>query len=121
MIELVQPQELEVYYILPALRRELAKSLKQAGKNQKQIAELFGISEAAVSQYVHAKRGTEVAFTSEMCKAIKGSAQRITDQKTFLRETQLLMRKVWGDKIICDVCHDQNGSAVPKGCSVCFE
>lgn len=121
MIELVQPQELEVYYILPALRRELAKALKQNGKNQKQIAELFGISEAAVSQYVHAKRGADVTFTEEMKNTIKDAATRIADKVAFLRETQQLMRKIWGDRVICDVCHNQNGCAVPKNCTVCFE
>jgi len=121
MIELVQPQELEVYYILPALRRELATALKQAGKSQKDIAELFGVSEAAVSQYVHAKRGADVTFTEEMKNTIKNAAPRITDKVAFLRETQHLLRKVWSDKIICDVCHSQNGCAIPKNCAVCFE
>jgi hypothetical protein len=121
MIELVQPQELEVYYILPALRRELAKAMKQAGRSQKQIAELFGISEAAVSQYAHAKRGADVEFTTAMQETIRESAARIADKVAFLRETQQLLRKIWGERMICNVCHDQNGCAIPKNCAVCFE
>lgn len=120
-IQLVQPQELEVYYILPALRREMAKALKQAGKSQKDIAHLFGVTEPAVSQYIHAKRGADVAFTPEMLKDIGCAASRITDHLTFLKETQQLMRRVRGERVICDVCHHQNGSAIPKGCSTCFE
>lgn len=121
VIQLLQPQELEVYYILPALRRELAKALKQTGKSQKAIAELFGISEPAVSQYMHEKRGVEVDFTPAMLKTIQESAQRIADKSAFIRETQQLLHKAWHEKVICGVCHHQNGSAIPKGCAVCFE
>jgi len=121
VIQLLQPQELEVYYILPALRRELAKAMKQQGKSQKAIAELFGVSEPAVSQYVHEKRGAEVDFAPAMQKTIADSATRITDKSTFIKETQQLLRKAWHEKVICGACHTQNGDAIPKGCAVCFE
>ena len=121
VIQLLQPQELEVYYILPALRREMAKAMKQLGKSQKDIAALFGVSEPAVSQYMHEKRGTEVDFTPAMQQTIAESAKRIADKSTFIRETQQLLHKAWHEKVICGVCHDQNGTAIPKGCAVCFE
>ena len=38
------PQEIEVWYIIPALRRELAKQMVEAGLTQKKIADLMGIS-----------------------------------------------------------------------------
>ena len=117
----MQPQELEVYYILPALRKELAKALKEQGKSQKVIAELFGITESAVSQYVHEKRGAEVDFPAALQKPIKEAASRITDKSAFIKETQQLLHQVWHDKFICSVCHNQNGDAIPKGCAVCFE
>ena len=120
-IPLLQPQEIEVYYILPALRSELAKALKQTGKSQKAIAELFGVSEPPVSQFMHEKRGAEVEFTPPMQAVIKDAAKRITDKTTFIRETQQLLHKAWHEKFVCGVCHDQNGSAIPKGCAVCFE
>jgi predicted transcriptional regulator len=120
-IPLLQPQELEVYYILPALRRELANTMKQQGKSQKDIAALLGVSEAAVSQYISAKRGADVDFTPELQANIKDAATRITDSITFIKETQQLANKVWKQRFICNVCHDQNGSAIPKGCAVCFE
>lgn len=120
-IQLLQPQELEVYYILPALRRELAKALKQHGKSQKAIAELFGVTEPAVSHYIHEKRGAEVDFTLAMQDTIQDAAKRIADKSTFIKETQQLLQKVWHEKFICTVCKDQNGTAIPKGCAVCFE
>lgn len=119
MIELVHPQELEVYFILPALRRELARTLKKQGKTHKAIAGFFGVTVPAVSQYLHAKRGAEIKFTAEFQKIIADAATHITDRDTFIKQTQQLMNKIWNDKFICQVCHDQTGSA--KNCEVCFE
>ena len=68
--KLLQPQEIEVFYILPALRRELAVSLKSAGKSQKAIAGLLGVTEAAVSQYFSSKRASQVKFSDSLKKAI---------------------------------------------------
>lgn len=116
----MQPQELEVYYILPALRRELAKILKQNGKSQKEIAKMFGVTEPAVSQYLHQKRGADVQFTPEFQHNITNSAKQITDNQTFLKATQQLLQHIWGNRFICTVCHDQNGPAIPKDCAVCF-
>ncbi len=121
VMQVLQPQELEVRYVRPTRRKELAKQLKVNGKSQKEIAQLFGLTEAAVSQYINDKRGTDVSFTPELQKIIKDAATRITDNITFIRETQQLAGKVWKDRFICTVCHDQNGSAIPKGCAVCFE
>lgn len=120
-IQLLQPQELEVYYILPALRRELAKALKAQGKSQKDISEIFCVSEAAISQYLHDKRGADVDFNQKLQGIIKDSATRIKDKTVFIKETQQLLQKVWKEKVVCNVCHDQNGTAIPKGCAVCFE
>lgn len=116
----MHPQELEVFYILPALRRELAKALKKLGRSQKAIAGLLGVTEAAVSQYFHEKRATGVSFTQNLRKSIQDSAGRIIDRSTFLRETQQLIRKIRGDRFICDVCRDQN-KGMPKKCSMCYE
>lgn len=120
-IPLLQPQELEVHYILPALRNELAKELKKKGKNQKEIASLLGVSEAAVSQYVHEKRGADIDFTPTIQKNIRNSAGKITDKVAFIKETQQLLQHVWKERFICSVCHDQNKSTIPQGCAVCFE
>jgi hypothetical protein len=45
------PQEIEVWYIIPAIRKELAKRLVQHHEvAQKDVAELLGVTEAAISQ-----------------------------------------------------------------------
>ena len=57
----IMPQEIEVWYLIPALRKELARIfIKDYGLAQKKAAELLGISGAAVSQYVKEKRAKEI-------------------------------------------------------------
>ncbi len=52
------PCEKIIWYILPVIRKELAKSLiENYGLNQRQIAEILEISPAAVCQYLSNKRG----------------------------------------------------------------
>jgi len=67
-----------VWYLLPLIRKEFAKSLiKDHGLTQRKAAEKLGITESAVSQYVSKKRGdlkvTDIAIRRE----IKKSAKRI--------------------------------------------
>ena len=120
VIQLLNPQELEVYYILPALRRELAKAMKKLGRSQKEIAGNLGVTESAVSQYIHQKRATCVDFTRDLQNDIKKSAVLINDRNAFLIAAQKLIRKIRGNRFICNVCKSQNKS-MPKGCSMCFE
>ncbi len=82
---------------------------------------MFSVSEAAVSQYLHEKRGAEVDFTPELQKNIKEAATKINDKLSFVKETQQLLHKVWHTKFICKVCHQQNKEAIPKNCTVCFD
>jgi hypothetical protein len=120
VIQLLNPQELEVYYILPALRRELAKAMKTLGRSQKEIAGNLGVTEAAVSQYIHQKRATGVDFTKGIQKDIVDAASQITGRNDFLKVTQQLIRKIRGERFICDVCKSQN-KGTPKSCSMCYE
>ena len=53
----LQPQEIEVFYIIPAIRRHIAMYMKLRGLKQNKIAELLHIDKAAVSQYIKKKRG----------------------------------------------------------------
>ncbi|MFH1328275.1 MAG: hypothetical protein ABIH76_05470, partial [Candidatus Bathyarchaeota archaeon] len=56
------PQEIEVWYVLPALRREFAKAFLETGMKQKDIAKIMEINEPAISQYLKAKRAKEFQF-----------------------------------------------------------
>jgi predicted transcriptional regulator len=53
------PCELIVWYVLPSIRRELARELVEKHKlTQAEVARRFGVTDAAISQYLKSKRGT---------------------------------------------------------------
>jgi len=115
---ILQPQEVEVYFIIPALRKALAVTMKEQGLEQKEIAKRLGVTAAAVSQYIHGKRALDVTFGKEMLGKIKASSLLITDSLSLMRETQKLLQAAYQDKILCKI-HEKLGGA-PKGCEVCF-
>lgn len=116
---ILQPQELEVFYVIPAIRREFALRLKESGKPQKDIAKVIGVTEAAVSQYVSSKRAALVEFPKIVCDEINASVHRVDSSISFTREIQRLLKVTRDAKVICRL-HEKLGTA-PKGCNVCFE
>ena len=108
-----------MFYILPALRKELAICMKERGKSQKEIAQLLGVTEAAISQYMSAKRASLVSLSSKIKAAVSAAAENVSDEQSMVRETQKLLQLARDEKIICKL-HADFGD-VPKGCSVCFE
>ncbi len=79
------PCELVVWYLLPTIRKEVARELVSAhGYSQADVARTFGVTDAAVSQYLKNKRGdnkvvTESPEYSEVLSAIKNSTARIAN------------------------------------------
>jgi len=118
---LVQPQEIEVWYVLPAIRRELAKTLKEAGQSQKSIAQLLNVTEAAVSQYFNVKRAKEVKFNKEILTEVKKAAERIMkDSDAMIPETQRLLELAWEHNLVCEL-HKAHCSGLPKNCTWCVK
>ena len=74
----LMPQEVEVWYVLPSIRRELARVMIEKGKPQKQIAKMLGVTEPAVTQYKLNKsnrsRGDQVKISKEVKPEIEKSA-----------------------------------------------
>ena len=116
---LLQPQEVEVHYVLPAIRRELALAMKAQGLEQKEIAKRLFVTEPAVSQYVNNKRGNDVDLTDRAKGAIHASASRILDHQSLIREVQQLLKVMTDERITCKLHARLAG--LPDGCNVCFE
>ncbi len=54
------PQEIEVWYIIPAIRKELARCLIQDHKiTYEKTGNIMGITKSAISQYIRNKRATK--------------------------------------------------------------
>lgn len=116
------PQEIEVWYIIPALRREIAKSMIIDYKlTQKQVSEYMDITEAAVSQYLGSKRAKEVVFSNAVLDAIKNSAKRIlNNEKLLVPEMVRLCKSTAVKQIMCDI-HKKQDIKLPDDCDICFE
>jgi hypothetical protein len=113
------PQEVQVWFILPAVRRQIAINLKKEGLKQKEIAIVLNLTESAVSQYLKKKRGDDVAFSPEINKEISASAELIAkDKKTLCVEIQRILKKIKDTRFICSVCHDYTHTA--EECEICY-
>ncbi len=113
------PQEVEVWYLLPAVRKQLMMSMIQQGLKQKEVAELLNLTDAAVSQYVHNKRASGINFPEEILSQIDVSAQKlIKKQSSLQQEMQHIMQSMWSTKFICGICRNCTGAA--PSCAVCY-
>ena len=118
------PQEVEVRYILPAIRRELARIfIKEHKLSQKEAARLLGLTEAAVSQYQHSKRAKEVVFSDAVVNEIRVSADRIladrTNKQRLIAEMYRISNLTTVKHILCDIHRSQSKEL--ESCSICFD
>lgn len=110
----LHPQEIEVFYVLPSLRKYLALALKSRGMKQKDVAQILGITPATISQYVSAKRAVHIRFNDEVLAEIQKSARQVKDRFSYLRETQHLLQFIRTSNALCQI-HRQF-SEVPQPC-----
>ncbi len=121
-MEYLLPQEIQVRYILPAIRGELAKSLvKDCNLSQKEAAQRLGMTEAAISQYLSKRRGNNVVLNPMLIEKIKKSATQIAIQKAIA--TQELLKLSQYEEALDATCaiHLLNDSSITKECRLCFE
>ena len=117
------PQEIEVRYILPAIRREFAKILvEEMKKPQKETAKILDITEAAVSQYLHFKRAKEVVFTEDAKKEIRKSIEKLVSnysKQRLIAEIYRICNLTDVRQILCGIHRSQSKDL--ENCNVCFE
>lgn len=118
-MKLRMPQEIEVWYLLPAIRREFAKTMVKKGVKQREISKKMGITEAAVSQYINSKRAKNVRFPKNTKKEIEKSAEKVIKGRNMIVEMQRICKICRKDRTLCRI-HRMYGR-IPKGCEVCFE
>ena len=119
------PQEIEVRYILPAIRRELARIFIEVHKlSQKETASILGLTEAAISQYQHSKRAKEVVFSDDVVNEIRASAKKILADKTNNKQRLIAeMYRISGlttvKHVLCDLHRAQSKEL--ENCNICFD
>jgi len=144
----MMPQEVEVWYVLPAIRREIARVMKtkevprtgEDGKTkqhritQKEIAKMLGVTEPAITQYLLKKkgmrsRGDQVVIPERFLPEIDRSADKmiagfekgLKEDDMFeimTREVNRIIKVIRNDGAMCDI-HRQFSAHVKGDCSAC--
>lgn len=116
------PQEIEVWYVLPSIRRELTRIMKRDYKlTQRNIASILGVTEAAISQYNSLKRAKGVDFSETFKKEIESSAKKIVEKKdSMVYELQRLCNLAKNKKVLCKI-HAKFDKDLPENCDLCFD
>jgi len=104
------PQEIEVWYIIPAIRKELSKVLISEYKlSYEKTGNLLGVSKAAISQYISNKRANNVKLSDGIKKEVKKSAGIMAaDPKSAIFEIQRILEVMKNTNCSCNVCKKYN-------------
>ncbi len=97
------PQEIEVWYVIPAIRREFVKEMKSKGLNQSEIAVKLGLTRAAVSQYVSGKRGSEVKFSKDVKEEISKAVVGLMEGREPVSAIQRVLNFIKKKGCLCDI------------------
>lgn len=111
-------QEIEVWYVIPAIRREMMLQMKKKKISQKDAAKLLGLTEAAVSQYMSGKRGADVKFGPDTKAEIRKSVDAIQKGASVMEEIHRLTSLCKANGTLCRI-HRKMGN-VPKECRICL-
>jgi len=104
------PQEIEVWYIIPAIRKELARFLtRDYGLTYEKTGDILGISKAAVCQYLGKKRAAKIDIPGKIIKEIKKSSEIISeDNDKALQEIERILKFFRNSGCECEVCKKYN-------------
>jgi len=114
------PCELIVWYVLPSIRRELARVLvEKHNLTQAEVARRFGVTDAAVSQYLKSKRGTNKELESsgryeEFKEEVERAAQRIIDGSDIVTESCRICNMVKHSGMLVKVYEAHTGVKAPS-------
>lgn len=99
------PCEIVVWYVIPAIRSELAKDLLALGMKQKDVSELMDITQPAVSQYITDKRGSGIELSQDIKEMINELAVQLHNGEA--KKTEIIGRT-------CSICKNIKTDEVLK-------
>lgn len=77
------PQEIEVWYVIPALRSWIARCLiEEFDSSYEKVGNILGVSRAAISQYVKGKRAAKIKLPQELGPKIMGACKTLVKDNT---------------------------------------
>ena len=118
-LKLYTPQEVEVWYLIPSVKKEFVRALIESNLKQNEIAKILGLTDAAVSQYMHNKRAANMELPKEVALEIEISAKKLLSKETqFNQELQRIMRIIHEKQYICNPCRTHTGAS--NDCKMCY-
>ena len=113
-----QPQEIEVWYVIPSIRREYAIQLKEKGISQVEISRILGVTKSAVNQYLKEKRAKKIDFPSKIVSMIKESSEKIRNNpKILTNEIQGIIQEIRNSGLLCE--YHRKYCDINEECTVC--
>jgi predicted transcriptional regulator len=113
----ILPQAIELYYLIPSLRKQLAIALIKRGLKQKEVARLLSLTPSAISQYLSGKRAANkievlagaIEESAEKIKSRVGKVGKIDKDKVYAHKELLRLIKIAEKKgIACELCKAHN-------------
>ncbi len=92
---MIFPCEKAVWYYLPQIRADMAIELVKSGLSQSQTAKKLGVTPAAISQYIHKKRGIQSPKSKTYRQDIKKAVKKLCDDAPPDELRQM----------VCNCCH----------------
>jgi len=104
----VLSQEIEVWYIIPAIRKNIAVCLiKDFDYSYDKVGTAIGVSKAAVSQYVKNKRASKIFLSKKIDPELAKSCKLISEGKSnAVVEIKRILEVIREKNLPCEVCGD---------------
>jgi len=110
------PQEIEAWYIIPAIRKEVSRCLiEEYGISYSRVGEILGVSKAAISQYLKGKRASKIKLPKELGPKINSACRLFAKNKSdAVSEISRLLEFIRKKKLSCFICDEIRDGVLDK-------
>jgi predicted transcriptional regulator len=100
------PQEIEVWYVIPALRSWISRCLiEDFDASYEKVGNILGVSRAAISQYVKGKRAAKIKLPDELGPKIMATCKiLVKDETKSVDEIEKLLHHIRSKQLPFKVC-----------------
>lgn len=123
---MILPEELASKSVIPAIRALIVKRLvEDHGMTQQEAAKLLGVTQPAVSKYLHEKRGAAIRLTGirEIDQATTEIAEMVSTQKAqpieVMSRIEAACEYVRRNRYMCDLHKKLEPGMDTDSCHVC--
>jgi len=123
---MILPEELASKSVIPAIRALIVKRLvEDHGMTQQEAAKLLGVTQPAVSKYLHEKRGAAIRLTGirEIDQATTEIAEMVSHQKAqpieVMSRIEAACEYVRRNRYMCDLHKKLEPGMDIDSCHVC--